>query len=172
LFCYIRKYVIILGGIFPLTSPQPKNWGGVCVPGIPGGVDASEYCPASGSPVCRRIVRGRWKCTPHCRPLGQSHCIVACWEEFEVTRTTGVAGGGRGPHRAALASGGERAKIVFKNSRENSDRIISYVFACNKNKALQLQRVPVLSILGCSIDLYVKQAHPQFPKPKTKGRQI
>ena len=37
---YIRKYVIILGGIFPLTSPN-QNIGG-CVPGIPGGVDASE----------------------------------------------------------------------------------------------------------------------------------
>jgi len=51
LVCYIQKYVIILAGIFPLTSPQPKYWGG-CVPGIPGGVDASvevyvpsdEYC--------------------------------------------------------------------------------------------------------------------------------
>ena len=38
--CYIRKYVIILGGgIFPLTSPN-QNIGG-CVPDIPGGVDAS-----------------------------------------------------------------------------------------------------------------------------------
>jgi len=27
LVCSIRKYVIILGGIFPLTSPQPKYWG-------------------------------------------------------------------------------------------------------------------------------------------------
>jgi len=51
-------------------------------------------------------------------------------------------------HRAALARGGKRAKTVFKNSRENSDCMISYVFACNKNKALQLQRVPILSILG------------------------
>ena len=40
LVCYIRKYVIILGGIFPLTSPPTKILGG-CVPGIPGGVDAS-----------------------------------------------------------------------------------------------------------------------------------
>ena len=44
--------------------------------------------------------------------------------------------------------------------------MISYVFACNKNNALQLQRVPVLSILGCNNDLYFKQAV-QFPKPKT-----
>ena len=41
LVCYIRTYVIILVGIFPLTSPQPKYWRG-CVPGIPGGVDASD----------------------------------------------------------------------------------------------------------------------------------
>jgi len=36
---------------------------------------------------------------------------------------TGVARGcgGCAPHRAALARGGKRAKIVFKNSRENSD---------------------------------------------------
>jgi len=73
--------------------------------------------------------------------------------------------------RAALAKGGKRAKIVFKNSRENSDCIISYVFAWNKNKALQLQRVPILSILGYNTDLYFKEPL-QFPKPKTKGRQI
>ena len=29
--------------------------------------------------------------------------------------------------------------------------VISYVFACNENEALQLQRVPILSILGYSI---------------------
>jgi len=29
--------------------------------------------------------------------------------------------------------------------------VIAYVFACNKNKALQLQRVPILSILGYNI---------------------
>jgi len=40
-----------------------------------------------------------------------------------------------------------------------------------KTIALQLQRVPVLGILGYNIDLYFKQAL-QFPKPKTKGRQI
>ena len=49
----------------------------------------------------------------------------------------GVASGvrGCGPHRAAPATGGKRAKIVFKNSRENSDCNFVYVFACNKNKA-------------------------------------
>jgi len=42
---------------------------------------------------------------------------------------TGVAREVRGcaPHRAALARGGKRAKIVFKNSRENSYCIISCV---------------------------------------------
>jgi len=44
LVCYIQKYVIILAGIFPLTSPPTKILGG-CVPGIPGGVDASEPRP-------------------------------------------------------------------------------------------------------------------------------
>jgi len=81
-------------------------------------------------------------------------------------RSEGSAG--RTGRRAALAGGGKRAKIVFFNSRENSDCIISYVFACNKNKALQLQSVPILSILGYNINLYFKQAL-QFPKPKTKG---
>jgi len=57
---------------------------------------------------------------------------------------------GCGPHRAALARGCKRAKIVFKNSRENSD--CNFIcFPCNKNKALQLQRVPILSILGPNI---------------------
>jgi len=42
------------------------------------------------------------------------------------------------------------------------------VFACNKNKALELQRVPILSILGYNIGSLALQ----FPKPKTKGRQI
>jgi len=36
----------------------------------------------------------------------------------EVKGNTGVARG-CGPHRAALARGDKRAKIVFKNSREN-----------------------------------------------------
>ena len=40
LVCYIRKYVIILGDI-PVDVPQPKYWGW-CVPGIPGGIDASD----------------------------------------------------------------------------------------------------------------------------------
>ena len=37
---YIRKYVIILGDI-PVDVPPTKILGG-CVPGIPGGVDASD----------------------------------------------------------------------------------------------------------------------------------
>ena len=38
--CYIQKYVIILAGIFPLTSPQPKYWG-----------DVSPASPAGLTPV-------------------------------------------------------------------------------------------------------------------------
>ena len=66
------------------------------------------------------------------------------------------------------------ARIRFRGdlySQESTFPLVSYVFACNKNKALQLQRLPILSILGYNIDLYFKQAL-QFPKPKTKGRQI
>jgi len=40
LVCYIRKYIIILGG-YSRWRPPTKILGG-CVPGIPGGVDASE----------------------------------------------------------------------------------------------------------------------------------
>ena len=43
LVCYIQKYVIILGDIPVDVHPQPKYWGNDCVPGIPGGVDASGY---------------------------------------------------------------------------------------------------------------------------------
>ena len=43
LVCYIRKYVIILAGIFPLTSPQPKYWG-----------DVSPASPSGLMPVVRR----------------------------------------------------------------------------------------------------------------------
>ena len=41
LVCYIQKYVIILGDI-PVDVHPNQNIGG-CVPGIPGGVDASGY---------------------------------------------------------------------------------------------------------------------------------
>ena len=44
--CYIRKYVIILADI-PVDVTPNQNIGG-CVPGIPGGVDAS------GKPVPER----------------------------------------------------------------------------------------------------------------------
>ena len=37
--CYIRKYVIILGDI--AVDVPPTKILGVCVPGIPGGVDVS-----------------------------------------------------------------------------------------------------------------------------------
>jgi len=84
------------------------------------------------------------------------------WRSEGGTRDAGSTG----RHLLAAANG---RKLFLKNSRENSDRIISYVVACNKNKALQLQRVPILSIVGCNIDLYFKQTL-QFPKPiRRKG---
>jgi len=54
---------------------------------------------------------------------------------------------GCGPHRAALVRGGKRAKIVFL-MHVKIQIVISYAFACNENKALQLQCVPILSIIG------------------------
>ena len=52
--CHVRKYVIILAGIFPLTSPN-QNIGG-CVPGIPGGVDASVWpCVCLRLSVCLSV---------------------------------------------------------------------------------------------------------------------
>jgi len=108
----------------------------VCCCG-PGGQEISiDCCTAGAQPAA--ACGGRMRAVPLC------------------PSTTGIARGVRAAHRAALASGGKRAKIVIKNSRENSDCIISYVFACNKNRALQLQRVPILSILGYDIDLYFK----------------
>ena len=53
--------------------------------------------------------------------------------------------GSRSGGGEALARGGKRAKIVFKN-HVKIQIVISYVFACNKNKALQLQRLPILSL--------------------------
>ena len=55
--CYIQKYVIILAGIFPLTSPPTKILGGGCVPGIPGGVDASGRDKYPRLTVAQRMAR-------------------------------------------------------------------------------------------------------------------
>ena len=68
--------------------------------------------------------------------------------------------------------GAANGRKLFLKIHVKIQNVISYVlYACNKNKALQLQRVPILSILGYNIDLYCKQAL-QFPKPKTKGRKF
>ena len=61
--------------------------------------------------------------------------------------------------------------LVIVGTRTDEHSLRSQVgigSACNKNKALQLQRVPILSILGYNIGSLVLQ----FPKPKTKGQQI
>jgi len=73
-------------------------------------------------------------------PGCQISTLTAC-----VLERRGVARGAGGAGRTGrhLLGGGKPAKIVFKNSRENSDCRISYVFACNKNKALQRQRTSV-----------------------------
>ena len=56
LVCYIRKCVIILGGIFPLTSPQPKYWGDVS-PASPAGLTPVMTATRSRSIRLRRAVR-------------------------------------------------------------------------------------------------------------------
>jgi len=54
LVCYIQKYVIILSGIFPLTSPQPKYWGDVS-PASPAGLTPVDplYTTAATKKSCR-----------------------------------------------------------------------------------------------------------------------
>ena len=57
-----------------------------------------------------------------------------CLKHKSVIRANGKAEaqrGGAGRTGRHLLGGGKRAIIVFKNSSENSDCIISYVFACN-----------------------------------------
>ena len=68
---------------------------------------------------------------------------------------------GCGPHRAALARGGKRAKIE-KNSRANSDCNGS-MFAYNKNKALRLQRAR--SYCNNVASLAVCYSLPRFSNP-------
>ena len=54
-------------------------------------------------------------------------------------------GAGRtGRHLLGAANG----RKLFLKIHVKIQIVISYVFACNKNKALQLQRVSILSILG------------------------
>jgi len=78
--------------------------------------------------------------------------------------------GGAG-HTERHLLGAANGRKLFLKIHVKIQIVISYVFACNKNKTLQLQRLPILSILGYNVDLYFKQAL-QFPKPKTKGWQI
>jgi len=61
----------------------------------------------------------------------------------------GVRGGAGRTGRRLL--GAVNGRKLFLKIYVNIQIVISYVSACNKNKALQLQRVPILSILGYSI---------------------
>ena len=67
--CYIEKYVIILAGIFPLTSPQPKYWGDVS-PASPAGLTpvppATENTRPNGADVAgiARYFRARTASRP------------------------------------------------------------------------------------------------------------
>ena len=71
-----------------------------------------------------------------------------------VCVATGVRGGG--PHRAALASGGKWAKNaenVKKNSRENSDCIISFMCLRARKTKHYGQRVPIVSYHVVTADI-------------------
>ena len=63
-----------------------------------------------------------------------------------VARRCGGAGR-TGRHLLGAANG----QKLFLKIHAKVHIVISYVFACNKSKALQLQRVPILSILGYNI---------------------
>jgi len=65
-------------------------------------------------------------------------------------RSEGGAGGAGRTGRHLLGAANGRIKKNYVKIQI----VISYVFACNKNKALQLQRVPILSILGYNVDSY------------------
>jgi len=58
-----------------------------------------------------------------------------------------VGAGRTGRHLLGAANG----RKLFLKIHVKIQIVISYVFACNKNKALQLQRVSILSILGYNI---------------------
>jgi len=47
--------------------------------------------------------------------------------------------------------GAANGRKLFLKIRVKIQIVISYVFGCNKKQALQLQRVPILSILGYDI---------------------
>ena len=64
-----------------------------------------------------------------------------------------------GPLRAALAIGAANERKLFLKIHVKIQVVISYVFACNKNKALQLQRVPILSILGPDLQNVLRQSY-------------
>jgi len=90
-----------------------------------------------------------------------------------VSRQRRSEGGaaGVGPHRAVLARAANGRKLVFK-IHVKIHIVISYVFACNKSNALQLQRVPILTILGYNIGSMAASAPTllsHMTKPKTKG---
>jgi len=65
--------------------------------------------------------------------------------QYQTRLTPRGVARGCGPHRAVNGR-----KLFFK-IHQKIQIVISYVFACNKNKALQPQRVPILSILGYDI---------------------
>jgi len=84
------KYVVILGEIFQLTSPKPKYWRG-CVPGIPGGVDASGTAS-----LCLRLF-SRYSAPTHVNEHTNEHTSERTNEHthtHQQTRRIAIPAGG------------------------------------------------------------------------------
>ena len=100
------------------------------------------------------------------------HAVGAPFMSVVSRQRRSEGGAGRtGRHLLGAANG---RKLVLK-IHVKIHIVISYVFACNKNNALQLQSVPILTILGCNIGSLAASAPTllsHMTKPKTKGRQI
>jgi len=85
---------------------------------------------------------------------------------------------GRGVPSPLKKGSGEGAQPPPQNLKKNFWFSVLKKFLCSGQRGGAIAQCPppkyataILSILGCNIDLYFKQAL-QFPKPKTKGRQI
>jgi len=74
------------------------------------------------------------------------------FSEASQWRSEGECGRCR-PHRAALARGGKRAKIVFKNSRENSGSKFHTCLRALKAKHYS-QHVPIVGTVGYNTGFY------------------
>ena len=80
-----------------------------------------------------------------------AYCADCASDSFYWIQRRSEGGAGRtGRHLLGAANG----RKLFLKIHVKIQIVISYVFVCIKNKALQLQRVPILSILGYIVLVY------------------